>query len=610
MTDVEEIKSKLDIIEIVQDYIPLKKRGASYFAVCPFHHEKTPSFHVSKERQFYKCFGCGEGGDVFDFVQKMEGLEFPDALRLLAEKAGVKIEKFDPQIYTQKNRLLDLLDLAARFYREILARSPQGEEARAYLNKRGLKGATVDLFCLGFAPNAWDTLLNFLVSKNYTAQEAFTAGLLVKRERGDGYYDRFRNRITFPIRDIHGHVVGFTARLMPSAEADPNAGGKYINTPQTEFYNKSRVLYGLDMAKREIKNQDMAVLVEGNMDVITCHEYGMKNVVAASGTALTIEQIALLRRFSENVALSFDTDKAGELAAEKGIGLLLSAGMNVRVIRLPSGAGKDPDEAIRKNFDVWKRAVAEAMPVMKYLFAAAERKFGLSGGEERKQFAKMLIPYIAKISDAIEQKFWMNELAAVVGISEELLREAYLEPAVRAAEKKDASPESKDFLAAGPPKNAQGTRLDTLSLRMLSLSLMSPQNFQFVVDRITPQMLGGETMRRLYEAMIVLYNSTGALLYTDLEKKIENEGNFELAGALQRVAINGEEDFGELSPDIAQKELLLILRGINEWFLTDERKRLASELALAERGGDTEKVNQICLKIQELLKSGGEHLKT
>lgn len=596
MSPAEEVKSKLNIIEIIQEYVPLKKRGASYFANCPFHQEKTPSFHVSAERQFYKCFGCGEGGDAFAFVQKMEGMEFPEALRHLAEKAGVKIERFDPKVLSGRNRVLDLLDLSARYYHEVLLRSTQGEEARQYLKTRGLLPITVELFALGHAPDSWDSLLNFLISKKYTAKEVYEAGLAVARERGDGYYDRFRGRIMFPIKDLHGRVVGFTARILPSQEAKEQAGGKYINTPQTDFYNKSRVLYGLDLAKREIKNQNLAILVEGNMDVISCHQAGMKNVIASSGTALTEEQVALIKRFTDNIALSFDMDTAGALAAEKGIGLLLSAGMNIKVITLPEGAGKDPDEAIKKNLETWRSAVTEAKPVMPYLFSSAERKFGKRGGEDRKNFGKMLLPFIAKISDQIEQNFWIQELGRTIETSESVLRQ-YIKPS--------------QGVSKGVNKSALAqvsSRHMLLGRRLLSIMLILPGNTSFVIDQLTPLMLRDELESRLYEEMIVFYNNNGNISYADLKQKLAaNQENAGLLDVLDRVILTAETDFGEMDSEVLQKELLNTIKDIRTLHLNEETKLLTRELAKAEGGGDKARTSELFIKIQELHKKGGEH---
>ncbi|MBI2098811.1 DNA primase [Candidatus Uhrbacteria bacterium] len=589
MTSAEEVKSKLNIVDIIQEYLPLKKRGASFFALCPFHQEKTSSFHVSAERQFYKCFGCGESGDIFSFTQKMEGMEFPEALRRLAEKAGVKIEQFDARIQSRKNRILDLLDLAAKFYHETLLRSSQAEEAREYLSGRGLAPTTIELFQLGFAVNSWDALFNFLVSKKYGPDEIFLSGLAVRRERGDGFYDRFRGRIMFPIRDLHGAVAGFTARILPSEEKNPQAGGKYVNTPQTEFYNKSRILFGLDLAKREIKNQDTAVIVEGNMDAISSFQAGVKNVVASSGTALTEEQVALLRRFTENICLSFDMDKAGENAAEKGIDLLLRAGVNVKIITLPKDAGKDPDEAIRKNPDIWKEAISSARPVMEYLFSVAEERFGLSDGEARKRFGKMIISHIAKINDKIEQNFWLGRLSAVLGVSEGILREYLVLPK-----------EAKGAPGAAPNEKSQSVnRHVLLSRRLMALLLFFTQSAEFVIDRISPKMLGDEKISRLYEEAIVHYNSTGALKYQDFRQKL---GADELIDALDRIVLEGETEFDLLEAENFQKEVLACARDLKECYLAEERKRLTRELALAESRGDQPLVAEISYKINELFK--------
>lgn len=596
MTPAEEVKSKLNIVEIIQEYVPLKKRGVSHFANCPFHQEKTPSFHVSAERQFYKCFGCGEGGDVFAFVQKMEGMEFPEVLRHLAEKAGVKIERFDARVLHSRNRVLDLLDLAARYYKEVLSRSTQGEEARQYLKKRGVLPVTVDLFVLGYAPDSWDALLNFLISKKYTAKEIYEAGLAVARERAEGYYDRFRGRIMFPIKDLHGHVVGFTARILPSKEGERESGGKYINTPQTDFYNKSRVLYGLDLAKREIKNQNLAILVEGNMDVVACHQAGMKNVIAASGTALTEEQVALIKRFTENVALSFDMDTAGALAAEKGIGLLLLSGMNIKVITLPEGAGKDPDEAIRKNPELWRKAVSEAKPVMQYLFSSAERKFGVIGGEARKNFGNFLLPYIAKIKDQIEQSFWIQELGRTIETEVDVLRR-YIKP---------LSPSVPEKIKSA--LTGQVRRHVLLGRRLLSIMLLMPGNTSFVIDQLTPLMLRDELESRLYEEMIVLYNNNGNISYADLKQKLAaNQENTGLLGVLDRVIVDAETDFGEVDPGILQKELLNTIKDIRSLHFNEETKRLTGELAKAEGLGDKARTSELFIKIQELHNKGGEH---
>src|SRR3989339_70222 len=344
MADTQLIKEKLDIVQTIQEYVPLKKAGIYYKAPCPFHREKTPSFMVNAEKQIWKCFGCSKGGDIFSFIQEMEGLDFPEALKLLADRAGVKIDSYRSEIdKSQKNRILDINQKAASFFHHILTEMEGANGAREYLDKRGLTKETIEKWQIGFVPDQWDLLTKYFLKKGIGIDDLVVAGLVIKKDvarAGQGFYDRFRGRIMFPIWDVHGNVVGFTGRVLVETE---NSGGKYMNTPQTLVYDKSRVIYGLDKAKTEIKAQDQVVLVEGQMDVVACHQAGMKNVVASSGTALTLEQIKLLKRYSSNIAMAFDGDSAGVAAAKRGVNIALGEGLNVKTIRIPEGKGKDPD---------------------------------------------------------------------------------------------------------------------------------------------------------------------------------------------------------------------------------------------------------------------------
>lgn len=389
-SSVDEIKSRLDIVEIVQEYIPnLKQVGTNWKALCPFHNEKTPSFMVSRDKQIWHCFGCSEGGDVFSFIQKIENIEFPEALKILAKKAGVVLKYEEPSLVNQKTKLLDILEAAAKFYHHILLNSAEAAPAREYLfKKRELKEETAEDFLLGFAPDSWDELLKFLLRKEFKEEDIFLAGLTIKKERGIGFYDRFRARIMFPIRDVHGHAVGFTGRLLPEAEKKENAGGKYVNTPQTLVYNKSQVIYGLDRAKQTIRKENLTILVEGNMDVVASHQAGVCNVVASSGTALTAEQVKLLKRYSNNLAISFDADLAGEAASKKGVGVAMEQEMTVKVIVLDPKIGKDPDEYIKKDRQKWIEATSGARLFMDYYFDYVLNKLDLNKVESKKRRVK------------------------------------------------------------------------------------------------------------------------------------------------------------------------------------------------------------------------------
>ncbi|OGZ34602.1 MAG: DNA primase, partial [Candidatus Portnoybacteria bacterium RBG_13_41_18] len=342
---IDEIKSRIDILELVGSYITLAKAGRNWRARCPFHNERTPSFVVSPERQIWHCFGCGAGGDIFGFVKQIEGVEFGDALRILARRAGVVLKRQDPAIQTQRKRLYEVCELAAKFYEKQIE-SKIGQKAFQYLIKeRGLKKETIKNWRLGWAPDDWNTLSDFLRQRGFLEQEIFDSGLIIKKDpsTGSGYnvrdnYDRFRSRIMFPIFDIQGQVVGFAGRIF--GKEDLNVG-KYINTPQTILYDKSRLLYGLNFGKLDIRQSNACVFVEGNLDVIMSQQAGIKNTVASSGTALTIAHLQIIRRYAENLIFSFDTDAAGDNATLRSIELALENDFNIKITQpLDQAEGK------------------------------------------------------------------------------------------------------------------------------------------------------------------------------------------------------------------------------------------------------------------------------
>lgn len=421
MDAAQDVKSRLDVVDIVQGYLPLKIAGSGSFrGLCPFHHEKTPSFYANRPRQTWHCFGCNEGGDVISFVMKMEGMEFREALELLAQKAGVVLPAFDARTQSLKKRLFEINDLAARWFRNVLLDRPDAEHARAYLAKRGVDELTADVWRIGYAPADWRELSNFLRQKDVTEQEMIDAGLSIARQGQGGIYDRFRDRLMFAICDVHGNTVGFTGRILNDTVKE----AKYVNTPETAVYRKKDILFGLDKAKGEIKRQDMAIIVEGNMDAITAHQFGISNVVASSGTALTSEQLALLKRFTSKLAIAFDADAAGNAATIRGLDLARSMDFSLRVIITPPGLGKDPDEAIRKDKDVWKEAVRQAPGILEWLYRHAFRGRDVSRPEEKKYVAQMLLPELKRIVDPVERDGWLSRLAEDLNIGVEALRES------------------------------------------------------------------------------------------------------------------------------------------------------------------------------------------
>jgi len=530
---IDEIKERLDIAEVLQEYIQLRKSGANFKALCPFHNEKTPSFMVSPEKQIWHCFGCSEGGDIFGFVMKIEGVEFPEALRILAKKAGVELRREDPTLQNKKTRLLDICKLTAAYYHKVLLESPKAEFVREYLKSRQIDSDTTEQFKLGYSPDSWDLLFEFLKKKGYSEEEIFLAGLTVKKEKGTGYYDRFRNRLMFPINDIHGNAVGFGGRTLKKDEQ----GAKYINSPETLVYNKSHILYGLDQAKSSIRKEDAVIVVEGYTDCISAHQAGIRNVVASSGTALTEGHLKLIKRHTSNIIVAFDRDVAGAEAAKRGIEVALTQEMNIRVLELLSG--KDPDEAIKENKDDFLKAVKEAKPYLQYYFDDTFKNFNLSRVEDKKRAAAVLLPIIAKIANGIEQSHWLKELAKKIDVSEEILRERIKKtvksrrtPVKEVAEENLIKPIDR-FIKVGE--------------ELLSLLLCYPEQISFAVKELVPECFGEERQRFLYKNLVIYYTKKEQFNISDFQKKLQSKNNNESAAYLDVIHLLGEESFSDLT---------------------------------------------------------------
>ena len=360
MTELDEIRQRIDIVDIVGETVALQRAGRNFKALCPFHPEKTPSFIVFPDRQRWHCFGaCATGGDVFTFVMRRHNLDFAGALRFLAERAGISLRRASGRgERAQRERLHQANEAAAAFFQNALFNSSAGAPALDYMTLRGIDRETAEAFQLGYSPDSWDSLREHLRARGFNEVELLRAGLLVE---GDvGLYDRFRDRLMFPIRDEQGRVVGFGSRRLKDTEDESDESPKYLNTPQTPIFDKGAILYGLDKAKEHIRRTDLAVIVEGYMDVIAAYQHDNRNVVASMGTALTERQVALLRQLTGNFVLAFDPDVAGQAASERGTLIAYEKGANICVISLPEG--KDPDQIIRSSPDTWRQLVKEAAP--------------------------------------------------------------------------------------------------------------------------------------------------------------------------------------------------------------------------------------------------------
>lgn len=414
MDEVEQIKERINIVDLVGEYLPLKKAGVNYKANCPFHSEHSPSFMVSPERGIWHCFGCQKGGDIFKFTMEKEGVEFKEALEILAQKAGVTLSKSSKKQIDPKDRLFEANQKAQQFFHYILTEHPLGKAALDYLRKRGLTNETIKTFGIGYAPQSWESLANFLKKRGFTIEEMVQSGLCVSSNRGG--YDRFRGRIIFPLIDVRNRILGFSGRVLTTGEP------KYINTPQTTLFDKSHFLFGIQLAKSSMREKKEAVLVEGEMDMIMSYQSGVKNIVASKGTALTEGQIELLKRYVESLNLCFDTDLAGDAASRRGIELADRAGLNLKVVKI-EGA-KDPAEICLADIEIWKKAVKDAIPIYDYYLNSAARRFDPTVASDKKSIFEELVPILQKISSNVVKEHYIQKLSALLQTKEEIVRKA------------------------------------------------------------------------------------------------------------------------------------------------------------------------------------------
>ena len=576
MSVVDEIKQRLDIVDVVSEYVHLAKAGRNFKALCPFHSEKTPSFFVFPERQSWHCFGCGAGGDVFSFVKRKEGIDFGEALRILAQKAGIALARRERKETESEEieRLRKINEAAAAYYHYLLLNAKPAQGARLHLEGRGIWGKTIEEFQLGYSLDSWDGAKQYLMAMGFSQQELIASGLLVESESGG--YDRFRGRLMFPIRDGRGRVLGFGARALDDSMP------KYLNSPQTPIFDKGSILYGLDRAKDAIREQQRVVIVEGYMDVIIAHQHELRNVVATMGIALTEKQIATIKGLTKSLILALDSDAAGDAATWRGIEILRQAldrelwempnwlgatsqlGAEIKVISLPRG--KDPDDVIRESPEEWQRLVQEALPVMAYLFAAASG-LDLTKAEARAQASEQLLPLIAEIGDELERETYLGKLARLLGVSERTLanRAARLHR-TRSERVKGAKP-----LRLSPPS---GDPLEEYCLCLLlrypelreRAGKLSPEHFErsenqelFIAWRDNPQAIEQGLDAGLHEHLSALSNKPLPREVQDVESAREKA----LADCIRRLEqrqLRAQEEFMtiDLNPEVIEVNIKLV----------------------------------------------------
>ncbi len=597
---IQQIKERLDIVDVVSGYLKLEKTGINLRANCPFHGEKTPSFFVSPSRQMFKCFGCNSGGDVFQFVMQMEGIEFGDALRMLARRAGVELPTYHPETQTKRNRIYDILDLSCRFFEKQLHSSQIGQEVLKYLANRGLKPETITKWRLGYSPDQWRALSDFLVGQSYQRAEILEAGLAVASEKGGDSYDRFRGRIIFPVFDLNSQVVGFGGRVFgekPKNESQPEkVNAKYINTPSTPLYDKSRVLYGLNFAKTDIRRNDQCILTEGYTDVILSHQAGFTNTVSSSGTALTNQHLKIIKRYTNNLLMAFDADTGGDLATQRGIDLALNEGFNVKVIVMPHGL--DPADVISQDAQKWAKFVEEAQEIMAFYFDTALNRFGLASALGKKQIGQFLLPRIKRIPNAIVKSHWVQKLADVLQVSEgaiiEEMSHIKLDNNNALSDSSSAQAVSVSYNNVsqnGPPKS----RIALLEQRITSLLFSCPEGLD-LVD----------------EEHLEMFSVAGAKDTIKALKTNPVESSEQAQAVCQRLSQERKEIKEFLDSVLFWSEVQPAEDGLGEIQLClDELKNLASrrtlqniaqEIRQAEAISDSERLQNLIQQFNELSK--------
>ncbi|MEA2608494.1 MAG: primase, partial [Chloroflexota bacterium] len=606
-----EVKTRLSVVDVVGESVSLKKAGTTYKGLCPFHGEKTPSFVVTPQRESWHCFGCGLGGDIFSFVMQRDGVAFPEALRTLATRAGVEIDERTKHEDAHKARLRQVLDHAIAFYHAVLTASNGGKPALEYLHARGFTDETIAAHQIGWAPGGWDQMTRALATKrDVRADELVEVGLASPRQSGrGGVYDKFRSRVIFPIRDQNGHAVGLGGRLLEGE------GPKYLNSPATPLFDKSRTLYLIDKAKGPIRKATQAVIVEGYTDALMAHQAGFDNVVASLGTALTPGQVALLTRYTNRIALAYDVDAAGEKAGTLGVTALAgligqlqgdTSGVkleDVRVARLPDG--KDPDEVVRESPAAWEAAIGKAKPLVEYLIDHHAGGYDLKTSSGRIGFVEAVMPALRGITDPLRRDEALGEVRRVSGVEDRVLRQVLERPSRnpinqgRLGEASGGSGDSRitaDAVLASPdalPIHDILRAITPVESELLRLLLLVPDLQLRVVDQFGPDQLPSTVARELYRAIVLQRapNDQGVHPPFDLVAVVAGLDPEVRALAQALIAVDRPR------PEAREIERLLI--DIEQVGLRDRNDYNESALAEAERANDNETIERLMLeKIQ------------
>ncbi len=597
MSDVAEVKSRINIVDVVGDYLRLERAGAgSWKGLCPFHQEKSPSFTVSEERQLWHCFGCSRGGDLFSFVMEKEGMDFREVLIALAERAGVELtnrrDSANSVTSDQKNTIRKILELSAQFFAHQLRKSDGGSGALDYLHGRALSDGSIEKFAIGFAPDGWRYLTDFLISRKFSVGDIVASGMAIAKSgdpnsgKSDSCYDRFRGRIMFPITDPLGRVIGFSGRIMPGGD---DKTGKYINSPETAVYHKSAVLYGIAQAKDAIKQVGEVVIVEGQMDVIAAHQAEIAQTVAVSGTALTPTHAGIIRRYARTVTLFFDNDTAGRAAGIKSVAVCVAAGLAVKMVTIQSG--KDAAEIVAEDPEILRTAIANARVALEVIFDDVCAGVDIATPAGKRAVIAQMVPLIAAHSSLVEREYWIGELVVRAGVSLAAATEAVTQ-AVSEAERPQSAQNATTNTVIKDKDSAQSDTFTLLSDALIQSVIYNPAAMRALTTQNIPDELKANlpiisyilanAQQAEYDFAQIIASCTDEKMHAQLEQKLRKSSP---------VSLDREES--EITTEIAQ----LVSRLLSA-HQHNQRTQIIAQLAQAESTGDKQRTSELLAKLQ------------
>lgn len=608
----DEIRQKLDVADVISGYIQLKPAGSGSFkGICPFHAERTPSFHVSRERQIWHCFGCDKGGDIFAFIMELEGMTFPEALKHLAARAGVALPELRPtpkHVVDAKESLLTIHATAQKFYAAVLREHADAAEARAYLADRGMTPELIEKFGIGYAPDRWDALVQFMGGRGIARDRLAESGLALKKKSGDGLLDRFRHRIMIPLCDPVGNVVGFTARVMKTQgqTTTPDAP-KYMNSPESAIYRKGEMLYGLQLAKAGIRTAKCVIIVEGNLDVVSSHKAGVENIVASSGTALTEAQLRILSRYTKRLVFALDEDAAGFAAAKRVLEIARAKfpDLEVRCLIIPKELGKDPDDVVRRDPAAWQHIAASSKEIIEFMFDRQLKVYETGEGsasiENRRQLVGELVEELARLPRAVDRHLYMLRLSDATHVALPVL-----EDLVRQAQSATPGATTPVRKPAAAPAEKHDRRLVAARF-VLGLLCADRSIATELQERLTPDAIPDGALRRLYTTALTLYNdpqneaATAQSLFSRFREHIQASGDADDLQVLNRTALTVEEQVATLSADNVRAELDLHIAILDRARRDTQRRKLEAAIRDAELSGASDTLRILLAEYAQLL---------